>query len=306
MNIIPTDNKSLIIRAVAFVALLTWAFISAPGLIAQATGEGQGEKTEQTEEGASEEVKLGEEGNEADALASAGEFKLSEIEDPAIWILLVLGVVTIAVGFERLWVLMKTRSDNAAMVQLATEELMKNPETGDAVAEKMMNPRYGVEGRIAAVALKGWQHDEETMREYAHSSSTAEKRFLEKRMWILSTIGNNAPFIGLLGTVLGIMKAFRDLASATESGPQVVMKGISEALIATATGLAVAIPAVMLFNYFATRIKTKLSNADEIVSLIAAIRMATRGGVAGSHHPHDNPINTNAPHEVRASGTTTE
>ncbi|MCB1147677.1 MAG: MotA/TolQ/ExbB proton channel family protein, partial [Leptospiraceae bacterium] len=70
---------------------------------------------------------------------------------------------------------------------------------------------------------------------------------------------------------------FRDLASAADAGPQVVMKGISEALVATATGLAVAIPAVMLFNYFSSIIKRKMSNSEEIVAIIQALRISTKG-----------------------------
>jgi biopolymer transport protein ExbB/TolQ len=78
--------------------------------------------------------------------------------------------------------------------------------------------------------------------------------------------------------VLGIMKAFRDLAGAADAGPQVVMKGISEALVATAMGLGVAIPCVMLFNYFTSVIKRKMSNSEEVVNIIVALRRATRSG----------------------------
>lgn len=280
MKLIPTDNKSLIIRAIAFMAVFGWLIFSAPTMFAQAEG---GANTEETAEAgkeggeeSSEEVKMGEEGNEAAALAAAGELNLLESEDPAIWVLLVLFVVGVAVGLERMWVFMKTPSRNAELVRTLTEELSKNPGSIDELAAKVSDKRYGVEGRIAAVTLKGWDTDEETMQEYSHAATTAERRFLSARLPILSTLGNNAPFIGLLGTVLGIMKAFRDLANAADAGPQVVMKGISEALVATATGLAVAIPAVMLFNWFSSMIKTKMSNSEEIVSIMTAIRMATQ------------------------------
>lgn len=73
---------------------------------------------------------------------------------------------------------------------------------------------------------------------------------LEKRLGILATFGNNAPFIGLFGTVLGIIKAFHDLGHSSEFGVRVVMAGISEALVATAMGLFVAIPSVIAYNYF--------------------------------------------------------
>ncbi|NPA13331.1 MAG: MotA/TolQ/ExbB proton channel family protein [Aquificae bacterium] len=78
---------------------------------------------------------------------------------------------------------------------------------------------------------------------------------LEKRLGILATFGNNAPFIGLFGTVLGIIKAFHDLGTSNEFGVRVVMTGISEALVATAMGLFVAIPSVIAYNYFVRRVK---------------------------------------------------
>lgn len=81
------------------------------------------------------------------------------------------------------------------------------------------------------------------------------KLSLEKRLGILATFGNNAPFIGLFGTVLGIIKAFHDLGTSHEFGIRVVMTGISEALVATAMGLFVAIPSVIAYNYFVRRVK---------------------------------------------------
>ncbi|WP_345972741.1 MotA/TolQ/ExbB proton channel family protein [Sulfurimonas diazotrophicus] len=81
---------------------------------------------------------------------------------------------------------------------------------------------------------------------------------LEKRLGILATFGNNAPFIGLFGTVLGVINAFHTLGADASFGVNAVMGGISEALVATATGLFVAIPSVMAYNYFVRRIKTVL------------------------------------------------
>jgi len=89
------------------------------------------------------------------------------------------------------------------------------------------------------------------------------KLSLEKRLAILATFGNNAPFIGLFGTVLGIMQAFHDLGQSSEFGVKVVMEGISEALVATALGLFVAIPSVVAYNYFVRKIKTILLIYEE-------------------------------------------
>ena len=88
---------------------------------------------------------------------------------------------------------------------------------------------------------------------------------MERYLVVLGTMGNTAPFIGLFGTVIGIIKAFRDLALAGAGGPAVVAKGIAEALVATAGGLAVAIPAVIVYNYFMRKVKDR-SVEMEVVS----------------------------------------
>ena len=81
-----------------------------------------------------------------------------------------------------------------------------------------------------------------------------ETQKLKKHLWILGTVASSAPFIGLLGTVVGIIKSFESMAIAGTGGFAVVAAGISEALVATALGLAVAIIAVIFYNYFQTRI----------------------------------------------------
>jgi biopolymer transport protein ExbB/TolQ len=81
-----------------------------------------------------------------------------------------------------------------------------------------------------------------------------ETQKLRKHLWILGTVASSAPFIGLLGTVIGIIRSFESMAVAGTGGFAVVAAGISEALVATALGLAVAIIAVMFYNYFQTRI----------------------------------------------------
>lgn len=87
---------------------------------------------------------------------------------------------------------------------------------------------------------------------------------LERRLSFLGTLGNNAPFIGLFGTVLGIMRAFHDLAMAGRPNTSVVMAGISEALVATAIGLFVALPAVLFYNYFQRNVDRTLSITEAL------------------------------------------
>jgi len=207
---------------------------------------------------------------EANSLAKAGEFHIGS--DPTVWILIVLFNLALAISIERLYVLYKNRGRNDALVSLITEELHKG---GDAakLTEKTSEKSFGSEGRVATVTLKGWGDGIDSMTEYSEAAMIAERRLLAKRLGILSTLGNNTPFIGLLGTVLGIMKAFRDLASMGDAGTSVVMHGISAALIATAFGLGVAIPCVIAYNYFMQVVDDKLADTSEIVKIIKAIKL---------------------------------
>ncbi len=103
----------------------------------------------------------------------------------------------------------------------------------------------------------------------------------EQRLMYLGTLGNNAPFVGLFGTVLGIIQAFHDLSlndpSHAASSAQVVMAGISEALVATAVGLAVALPAVVAFNYFKSVVKKKIASTESLSKLLVAYEERLNG-----------------------------
>lgn len=90
-------------------------------------------------------------------------------------------------------------------------------------------------------------------REFANRAADKYITDISSRLSILATIGSVSPFIGLFGTVIGVMRAFRDLSAATGAGPSVVALGISEALVNTAAGLFVAVPAVVFYNWFANR-----------------------------------------------------
>jgi len=111
---------------------------------------------------------------------------------------------------------------------------------------------------------------------------------LRRGLPFLATIGSTSPFIGLFGTVWGIMDTFRALNTATSVTVSMVAPGISSALIATAAGLAVAIPAVMAYNYFLTRINRMQDHAD---SFVQRMRVLVGASQILSHAPSS----TNAP-----------
>ena len=123
----------------------------------------------------------------------------------------------------------------------------------------------GLAGGTLVAALESGTHPESIDRA-VKSFLTEERSRLERGLTVLATLGSNAPFIGLFGTVLGIIQAFGQLAQNTQ-GTAGVMRAISEALVATAIGLFVAIPAVVSYNLFSKRIRTVLSGCEVLRDL---------------------------------------
>lgn len=116
--------------------------------------------------------------------------------------------------------------------------------------------------RLFHYALEHREMQRRDLEELLATKRQEERLGLERNLGVLGTMGNIAPFIGLFGTVIGIIKAFRDLALSGTGGPTVVAKGIAEALVATAGGLAVAIPAVIIYNYYMRKTKVIASELE--------------------------------------------
>jgi biopolymer transport protein ExbB len=96
------------------------------------------------------------------------------------------------------------------------------------------------------------------------ATAIEQRNKLEKNLNVLGTLGNISPLIGLFGTVVGIIRAFHSLAVSGTAGPSVISAGIAEALITTASGLVVAIPAVIFYNYFLRRVSTIMSDIESV------------------------------------------
>jgi biopolymer transport protein ExbB len=168
--------------------------------------------------------------------------------------LIAFSVITMSIIFERAWSLR-----NLVTRTLSLAEALRAPlEQGDFdTALQTSQAQVGTPaGRMFADVLARHQSDS---IEYL-SDLTEDKRFeeleaLRGSLWVLGTVSSSAPFIGLFGTVIGIVKAFHNMAIMGSGGFSVVAAGISEALIATALGLGVAILAVIFYNYFQTRIE---------------------------------------------------
>lgn len=182
-----------------------------------------------------------------------------------LWLLIVLSVVSVAIMIERYAFFAANTVKAGPFVARLQEYLDK----GDMkAASEWLRDQKSPEARVVLAGVEHAARGHEAVEEAMIGVQLQERFRLEKNLAILGTLGNNAPFIGLFGTVLGIIKAFNDLAVAQAGGPSVVMRGISEALVATAVGLFVAIPAVVAFNYFSRRAKRVLANTETYGKMI--------------------------------------
>jgi biopolymer transport protein ExbB len=167
--------------------------------------------------------------------------------------LILLSVISVTVVFERLWSLRNIRSTTLRITESLLDPIQKG-QRDLAVAICKQNSHCPA-GRIFHAVLRGAEsHRPEAANNVAVEAMFEETQSLRKHLWILGTVASSAPFIGLFGTVVGIIKAFESMAVSGTGGFAVVAAGISEALVATALGLGVAIIALIFYNYFQTRI----------------------------------------------------
>jgi biopolymer transport protein ExbB/biopolymer transport protein TolQ len=205
-----------------------------------------------------------------------------------VWILFFMSFISIAVAIRRWWDLMKSRRQTIKFAP----ELSSALESNDLGAAGQAVESYP-KGHLAC-AYKGvfsalGQHVSDrslTAVEVGAILRTIDLNKLEqlarfrRGLGILATVGATAPFVGLLGTTMGVVNAFTGMAAAGSGGLTAISAGIAEALIATAIGLAVAIPAVWLYNYFTNRIELVSMEIDygskEFMNFLLAIesRMA--------------------------------
>jgi len=169
--------------------------------------------------------------------------------------LIFLSIISVTVVLERLWSL---RNISSATLRIC-ESLMDPIKKGQwdlAIAICRQNSDSPAARIFLRIFDKGTSQPLEAVNTFATEAMFEETQILKKNLWILGTVASSAPFIGLLGTVVGIIKSFESMAIAGTGGFAVVAAGISEALVATALGLAVAILALIFYNYFQTRISS--------------------------------------------------
>ena len=212
-------------------------------------------------------------------------FVASVASHAVLYVLLALSVLSIGVIVERWWYF-RVRRDN--LDDLA-DRLRKAFGRRDlAGARKLLAASRSVEATIIREALDWYDDGPEAVEQILAKATRLRRKSFEGGLLFLGTLGNNAPFIGLFGTVLGIVTAFRELgANSMGGGMGNVMGGIAEALIATAVGILVALPAVIFYNVFQKKggdIEEQAAALGNIV--IASMRTHRRAESATANGEH--------------------
>jgi biopolymer transport protein ExbB/TolQ len=195
-----------------------------------------------------------------------------------LWLLVVLSILSVAVMIERGLFFRKRMLDldrfAGAVRRAITDDSLER-------VEKEYGAHPSMATRVALAGLRERKRGPEAASEEMNSAKARERQQHDQNLVFLGTLGNNAPFIGLFGTVLGVILALHALADEPGGNIDVVMEGIYEALVATAVGLFVAVPAVMSFNFFNRRVRAALAATDTIAHVILGeIHAGGRGAEA--------------------------
>lgn len=193
------------------------------------------------------------------------------------WLLVLLSIIGVAIVLERTYYLVASRDD---VVRLR-DELLGLLRKGDRTAAKArLEKSRSFEARIVLAGVEDSDRGAASAEERMSGASQLAKLSMERNIAFLGTVGNNAPFVGLLGTVIGVINAFQELDQSAGQVTSGLMAEIGEALVATAIGLLVALPAVAFFNLFQRIIRARLARASALGSELLAFLKAQGDDVA--------------------------
>lgn len=186
------------------------------------------------------------------------------------WLLIGLSVISVGVILERAYYYLASGDDFRKL----RDDLLPLLKKGDlrAVGQRLEKSR-SFEAKVLAAGIDWSDRGAESAAESMVSAQQLARLNMERNLAFLGTVGNNAPFVGLLGTVIGIIRSFHELNQTQGKLSDTLMSDVGEALVATAIGIIVAIPAVAFFNFFQRVIKSRLGQADTLAhELLAHLR----------------------------------
>ncbi|MEN9581389.1 MAG: hypothetical protein RJA70_4398 [Pseudomonadota bacterium] len=194
-----------------------------------------------------------------------------------LWLLASLSVTSVAFAVERWLCYQRATCDLHALSAGLQQRLASD---GEAAAAKWLEASSSVAARVAGAGLRLAARGPAAANKAMMSRTALEREDLDRRLAFLGTVGNNAPFIGLFGTVIGVIQAFEELGhgaaghagagAASQVASGAVMSAIAEALVATAVGIAVALPAVAAYNYLQRRVEHVLAGVEVLSNLVLA------------------------------------
>jgi len=187
-----------------------------------------------------------------------------------LWLLLTLSVLSVAVIVERLLFMWQ----NHVPVADLQGGLLAALDKSEAAAIELLGNYKGMEARVVLFGVREMHRGADAVAEICQARTALEKQRYERFLNFLASLGANAPFIGLLGTVIGILGAFaaleKQVGTTGATRQAAIMGSISEALVATAVGLFVAIPAVVAYNQFRSQIKKTMANTEALCAILLA------------------------------------
>jgi len=177
------------------------------------------------------------------------------------WFLVGLSVIGLAVILERAWAFIRSRDDMLALRDDLDKRLAEDDIEG---ALKRLENSPSFEASVVHAGLTAVDDGGSVVEQRLEAARGIMRQRMERNLAFLGTVGNNAPFVGLLGTVIGVIRAFHTLEQSAGQVSNGLMADVGEALVATAIGLLVALPAVAAFNLFMRTVKVRLGWADSI------------------------------------------
>lgn len=183
------------------------------------------------------------------------------------YVLIACSILSLTIIIERAFYFSKIRGDFGAFVTELTSRL-NSGDSLDKTAAWCSGQKL-LEAEVAAIGLEGSDKPIKSAEDAMMASIISSRSRMDKGLTILGTLGNNTPFIGLFGTIIGIIQAFNALAMNDSEGPATVMAAIAEALVATAVGLMVAIPAVIAFNFYQRATKVRVNNSEAVSRIVS-------------------------------------
>ena len=197
------------------------------------------------------------------------------------WPILLFSLIALAVIIERLIVFHRAKVNVNEFLTKVRKALLVNRNVKEAI--KVCEQYRGPVASVTKAGLLRYGHDRQDIEKTIENAALYELDRLERRLGILATTANVEPMLGFLGTVSGMIKSFGTLATSGLSNPGAVAAGISEALITTAAGLIIAIPAQIAFNYFTTKVTRYVRDIETASNMLLEtfIEMESKSGGPG-------------------------